>query len=198
MNNKVYLIDPNLSFKEKMKYINTFVFRAFLISVFLVFIIFVLFMFIYFGDLLFNVKQGKYKNPIYSAYIIVSGSMVPTINIQDGIFVRRNNNLDIGDIITFSSVDKKSYGLKITHRIVGKERLSNGIVYYKTKGDHNRFVDTSLVSLDKIYGKVMVKFPKLGYIYNFIKTPLGLVICLIIPIILIVFINLNTIKLRSY
>ena len=88
-NNKVYLIDPNLSFKEKMKYINTFVFRAFLISVFLVFIIFVLFMFIYFGDLLFNVKQGKYKNPIYSAYIIVSGSMVPTININDTIQKRK-------------------------------------------------------------------------------------------------------------
>ena len=196
--NKVYLINPNMSFKDKIKYINYFVTRAFLIAVFLMFVSFILFVFIYFGDLLVNVKSGKYKNPLYSAYIIVSKSMIPTINVQDGVFVKRYNDLRIGDIITYSSVDPSHKGINITHRIVSREKLSNGEIYYRTKGDNNSNSDKFLVAFDKIYGKVIIKFPKLGYVHKFVTNPFGLIIALLIPIMLIMLINSNTKKLRSY
>lgn len=196
--NKVYLIDPNMPFKDKIKYINHFVTRAFLIAVFLLFITFMSFVFIYFGDLLFNVKSGKYKNPLYSAYIIVSKSMIPTINVQDGVFVRRENNLEIGDIITYYSIDPSHFGINITHRIVGREKLSNGDYVYRTRGDNNNTNDKLLVDFDKIYGKVIIKFPKLGYLHKFVSNPFGLIISLLIPVMLIIMINSNTKKIRSY
>lgn len=196
--NKIYLIDPSMSFKEKIKYINYFVTRAFLIAVFFLFISFILFIFIYFGDLLVNVKSGKYKAPLYSAYIIVSKSMVPTINVQDGVFVKRNDNLKIGDIITYSSIDPSYHGINITHRIVGREKLTNGEVYYRTKGDNNNVSDKFLVAFDKIYGKVIARFPKLGYVQKFVTNPFGLIISILIPVMLIIMINSNTKKLRSY
>ena len=196
--NKVYLIDPNMSFKDKVKYVNYFVTRAFLITVFLLFISTVLFVSIYFGDLLLNVKSGKYKNPLYSAYIIVSKSMVPTINVQDGVFVKRKDNLQIGDIITYSAVDPNYAGSNITHRIVGRETLSNGKEVYRTRGDNNNHSDRFLVPFDKIYGKVLVKLPFLGYLRNFITNPIGLILSLLLTISLIYMINFSTKKIRSY
>ena len=196
--NKIYLIDPNLSFKDKLKFFNYFVIRAFLIATFLLFIIFVLFLFIYFGDLIVNVKNGKYEKPLYSAYIIVSKSMVPTINVQDGIFVRRNNHLDIGDIITYTSTDPEHSGINITHRIVGKEKLDDGNIAYRTKGDNNTSSDNFLVSFDNIYGKVMAIFPKLGYLRMMIINPIGFIIVILIPIGLIILINKDTKKIKSY
>ena len=60
---KIPLINPNLSFKEKAKYIVYFILRAFLIaSLILILGIFLLFV-IYFGDLYSNVNTGKYKYP---------------------------------------------------------------------------------------------------------------------------------------
>ncbi len=195
---KIYLIDPKLSFKDKFKFFNYFIVRAFLIAVFLVFIIFVLFLFIYFGDLLVNVRSGKYKKPLYSAYIIVSKSMIPTIQVQDGIFVKRNNNLKIGDIITYTAVDPELSDINITHRIVGKEKLESGRIAYRTKGDNNTGTDKFLVPFDNIYGRVMAIFPKLGYLRMLILNPIGFIVVILIPIGLIILINKDTKKIKSY
>ena len=95
----IHLIDPSLPFKEKVKYFCFFILRALLISVLLFLFGFLLLGIVYFGDYFINVKSGNYKNPMFSAFIIVSNSMYPTLKINDGIFVHREDNLKLGDII---------------------------------------------------------------------------------------------------
>ena len=124
--NNVTLIDPSLSFKDKIKYVIKFITRSFMIAVFVVTFIFVILSSIYLFDVNLNVKKGVYKYPIFGTYVIVSPSMVPTIKVLDGIVVKRVNNFNMGDIITFDSTDSSLAGKTITHRIVGLETLSNG------------------------------------------------------------------------
>lgn len=191
---KVPLIDPNLSITEKIIYILFFVIRSFLIASFLMFIFIILILFIYFGDLLINVKSGNYKYPIYSSYVILTPSMVPTINVKDGIFVKRKNNFELGDIISFDSIDKEFFGLNITHRIVSKQKLNSGKVVYRTKGDNNFNVDRSYVLPENINGKVLLIIPKIGYIRDFLMVPFNFILSLLIPILLILFINYYKLK----
>lgn len=140
------------------------------------------------GDSVYNDSKGISKNPLFNAYIIVTESMVPTINVNDAIVVKRvrDNTLDIGDIITFSSSDIYFNGLTITHRVVGKQLDVDGNYVYRTKGDNNDLEDTALVELNNIYGKVVMKLPKIGYVHNFVTSPGGFVLSIIIPVLLVI------------
>lgn len=173
---------------EKIRYIFRFITRAFLLAVFILFLLLIIFFIFYFGDLLYNIKTGNTKVPLFGAYVIVSPSMVPTIKVNDAIIIRRakEDELEIGDIITFSSSDPSYKGLTITHRIVGKQTVQNGGYVYRTKGDNNNVEDSSLVKYDDIYGKVILKIPKLGYIQKFLLTPFGFIISILIPILLVI------------
>ncbi len=150
-----------------------------LIILFLVALLFAL----YFIDLQRNIKNGVSKQPLFGAYIIISPSMVPTINVEDAIIIQRKeeNELKIGDIITFTSNDPRYSGLTITHRIVGIEKAKNGAVYFRTKGDNNNTEDDALVSYDSIYGKVILKIPKIGYIQYFLTRFYGWILLIVIP-----------------
>lgn len=186
MKKNVHLIDPSLPFKERVKYFCFFILRALLISILLFFFGFLLIGIVYFGDYLINVKSGNYKNPLFSAFIIVSNSMYPTLRINDGIFVHREDNLKLGDIITFDSINEDTYGMDITHRIVRKETLENGKVVYRTKGDNNELEDTAIVPFDNIFGKVILKITNLGTFRNFIIKPYNMFFILLLPLVLIV------------
>ena len=180
------LILKNFIFNMKKTY---FYFYSFLRMVLflLLFFIFSFFVF-YLVDLLFNVYSGKYQNPLFGFYIIVTPSMVPTINVNDIIVVKRINNdrYNIGDIISFSSSDINYNGLTITHRIVDKKKISYGNSVYTTKGDNNYLNDSSKVLTNSIYGKVLFKIPKMGYIRSVFSSPIHYFICLLIPAFLFV------------
>ena len=165
----------DMSFCGKVKYISNFIAQVFLYAVFVFFAVFGLGLAIYFGDLLYNISHGNTKNPLFDAYVIVSPSMVPTIKIDDAIVVKREEGekLDVGDIITFSSIDPAYPGLTVTHRIVGKEKSTTGKYLFRTKGDNNNVMDPSIVEEDNIYGKVILKIPKLGVIRKFLMTSYG-------------------------
>ena len=186
MKKNVHLIDPSLPFKEKVKYFCFFILRALLISIVIMFFGLILMTFIYFGDYFINVKSGNYKNPLFNAFIIVSNSMYPTLKINDGIFVHREDNLEVGDVITFDSINEDTYGMDITHRIVRKETLENGSVVYRTKGDNNELEDTAIVPFDNIFGKVIVKITNLGSFRNFIIKPINMFLILLLPLLLII------------
>ena len=175
---KIPLINPNLSTKERIKYVTYFILRAFLIATLILILgIFLLFI-IYFGDLYMNVHNGKYKYPIYNIFVIVSPSMVPTIKVNDGVFVKRHNNFKIGDIITYESIDH-TINLPITHRIVSIEEADNGSKVFRTKGDNNGFVDKAVVSNDNILGKVIVKLPRLGFLQSFFRKTLNMLFIIV-------------------
>ena len=98
-------------------------------------------------------------------FSIVSGSMKPTINIDDIIIVKEcgMEELEINDIITFN-VDNEL----ITHRIINTEYIDNNLIY-TTKGDNNEVTDIKKITYNQIEGKYVGKIPKLGKLLNFIK-----------------------------
>lgn len=178
----------DMSFFGKVKYIFHFVTQAFLYAIFVFFIVFGLFMTVYFGDLLYNISHGNGKLPLFDAYVIVSPSMVPTIKIDDAIVVKRESGskLEIGDIITFSSIDPSYPGLTVTHRIVGKEKTSSGKYLFRTKGDNNSVMDPSIVEEGRVYGKVILKIPQLGKVRRFLTTSYGFLFGIIVPALAII------------
>ena len=175
--NKVYTIS----------YLTRFVTRAFLIAILCFTIIFGAFILVYLGDLIINAKDTN-KNPLFSTYVIVSPSMVPTIKINDAIVIKRidNDGYNIGDIITFTSNDINYKDLMVTHRIVDKEKISYKNSEYTTKGDNNLRIDPNLVQTDAIQGRVLFKIPKVGYVKDFFSKPINYFLCLLIPTIIFI------------
>lgn len=167
---------------SKFGYLMRFTLRSFLIAVLCLLLAFGFVVLVYMGDLFINNKSTM-KMPLFSTYIIVSPSMVPTIKINDAIIVKRvdNDKYKVGDIITFLGKDGRYSGMTITHRIVGKQNLSKNESVYTTKGDNNNSIDPVSVTTDSIYGKVLFKIPKVGYIGNFFSKPINYFLCLLIP-----------------
>ncbi len=176
-----------LTFFQKFQYISKFIFRAFLLALFFFLITFFFFFLYYFGDLFYNTKLGNHKNPLFNAYVIVSPSMIPTIKVKDAIVVKRveKGDLNIGDIITFTSSDPSYSGMTVTHRIVGKQLAQTGEYVYRTKGDNNTVEDRSLVRESDVFGRVILKIPKLGYIQQFLTNPVGFFLAILIPVFII-------------
>ena len=176
---------------DKISYFMNFICKSFLYAVLsLMVIVFVMFG-IYFVDLLTNVKTGNYRFPIFGSYIILTKSMIPTINVNDAVLVKRSelNDFSIGDIITFSSIDVSHSGMTITHRIVGKQEDSNGNLAFRTKGDNNSRDDSAYVPFNNVYGKVIFKMPKLGYVQRLVSKPIGLIVGIFIPIFIVLFVD---------
>jgi len=177
-----------MSFKDKILFLGHFITKVFLyVVIVLLMIIFLLFG-IYFGNILHNINTNENRPPLFDTYVIVSPSMVPNINVQDGIVIKRENvsNIKIGDIITFVTHDPRYDGYIITHRLVGIEKMENGSYYYRTKGDANNAVDPYLVKKEDIYGRVVLKIPKVGYVRQFISKPKNWFIFIIFPVLLII------------
>lgn len=85
------------------------------------------------------------------------------------------------EVVTFSSDDKRI----VTHRI--REVQSNGAsALFVTQGDANRSVDAAIIHPDAIIGKVVLTLPKAGFLANFSRSPLGVVLMIVIPATLII------------
>ena len=183
---------------NNIKYLSHFVAKAFLIAIICLMILIALLFTIYFGDMFINLSNGKTNKPLFNGYIIVSQSMVPTINVNDGIVVKRvdNDKYKIGDIISFVTTDNRYSGSVITHRIVNKEQATDYTSIYTTKGDNNNRVDANSVYTSMINGKVLFRVPKIGYIYNFFNNPINFICCMVGAVIILIFGNINrTLKL---
>ncbi len=173
------------SFKDILKLVYSvyhFVAKVFLYSILIILILVAVLFTFYFIDMIRNVKSGNPKSPLFGAYVIISPSMVPTIKVEDAIVIMRKepDELKKGDIITFLSSDPRYSGLTITHRIVGIEKSEKGY-FYRTKGDNNNTEDSALVSSDNVYGKVILKIPKIGYIQYVLTQAYGWVLLVVVP-----------------
>lgn len=153
-----------------------------MIIVFLVFVV-------NFIDKQYNLKSGNNKKDLFSAYTIVSPSMVPTINVLDVVVTMRVDNpedIEKGDIVTFNSTDYRYSGVLVTHRIVDIEKTSSGEYLFTTKGDNNNTQDSSRISFNEIYGRVLFRIPKIGYIQYYLSSVLGWVAIIIVPAVMII------------
>ena len=130
----------------------------------------------------YRMAKGRLEAPLYGAYVIVSGSMEPIIKVRDAVVTRRvdSNEIKVGDVVTYQSRDEAFYGILITHRVVNIKE-ENGKKVFITKGDHNQTVDRLEVYGDQIYGKVIMRIPKIGYIKYFLVTSYGWIIAIVIP-----------------
>ena len=181
--------------KEAISYLSLFIGRAFLVALLFFVASFFFLAFVLVGDSVYNKQKGNHVVPLFGGYVIITESMVPTIKVNDAVIVKRSSaeELEIGDIITFKSADERFKDMTITHRIVGEQNISSGDLVYRTKGDNNRIEDAALVTQNSIYGRVILKLPKIGYVSRFLKTPFGFLLFVIFPLVLVVGLNIKNI-----
>lgn len=180
--------DDVISAKDVLQFFLNFFTKVALYVIFILLIlIFILFL-LFFIDLLYNIHSGEDKPPLFDAYVIVSPSMVPTINVEDAIVIKRMDPEDLkrGDIISYFGMDSYYSGKVITHRIIGIEKSSDGDLLFHTKGDNNNVADGVLVNEDNVYGKVLLRIPKLGYIRRFLSTYFGWILCIALPLLYLI------------
>lgn len=139
---------------------------------------------LYVADIKIRAAKGDYTAPMFNAYVVLSGSMLPTIQVKDIVVTKKipEEKLQIGDVITFISPDTRFGGISITHRIIDKIYDENmGVYTYKTQGDANNVADTVPVPNANILGKVILKIPKVGYIQDVISSKGGLIVFVLLP-----------------
>ena len=139
---------------------------------------------LYLADIKIRAAKGDYSAPVFNAYVVLSGSMLPEIEIKDVVVTKKvsEEKLDINDIITFISPDERHGGISITHRIIDKYYdESIGSYTYRTKGDANNIADSVLVPNSNVLGKVILKIPKLGFIQEILSSKGGMIILILIP-----------------
>ena len=139
---------------------------------------------LYVADIKIRAAKGDYSAPVFNAYVVLSGSMLPEIAVKDIVVTKKvtAERLEVGDVITFIAPDSKYGGISITHRIIDKrydEAL--GTYAYKTKGDNNNIADSALVPDSNVLGRVILKLPKLGYIQDLLASKGGLIFVVLIP-----------------
>jgi signal peptidase len=112
---------------------------------------------------------------------VLSGSMEPIIPTGGLVILGPTsaNDIHVGDIIAYDNGQ-----VEICHRVIALEEGES--VRYITKGDANRSPDGILVTPDKVTGKLVATIPLAGYFINFIKTPLGLFLTILLPLLFII------------
>lgn len=87
---------------------------------------------------------------------VISGSMEPTININDIIVFKQQDQYDIDDIVVYMEKDNS-----VVHRIVELSDDNKCI----TKGDANNIEDAPIY-MQQIKGKVLLQIPFVGFLVN--------------------------------
>lgn len=131
------------------------------------------------------IKSFIYPNEMpdffgYKSFVIVSGSMEPTIMTGDAIFTKEvlEDEIKINDIISFSQG-----GTIVTHRVI-KIVEENGIKKYTTKGDNNNTEDKEKITYNQIEGKYQFKINQFGSIINILKSKITLIILVFIMVLI--------------
>jgi len=139
----------------------------------------------------------------YRAYIVLSDSMSATsFDAGDLVLVKEVDptTLQAGDIIAFQSQDTENYGQTVTHKIRQKTTDANGNPGFITYGTTTNVDDETVVTYPFILGKYQIALPKVGTFFQFLKTPQGYIVCILIPfLLLIIYQGLNCVKIfRMY
>ena len=123
----------------------------------------------------------------YKPFIVLSGSMEPTIMTGDLVIIQKCNTKELkeGDIIAFRSGTSV-----ITHRIL-KSTIENGKTMFITKGDNNNTEDRNPVALSDVEGIYVTRIPKLGNFAMFLQTTVGSILFISIPFILFIITDVN-------
>ena len=125
----------------------------------------------------------------YPILVVVSGSMIPTLNVGDLILIKGQHpaSIMVGTIIIFHS--PRDFDTLIVHRVI--EKIDNGgTFFFRTKGDNNPVSDSwdplPGVPQDYLVGVYVARIPYLGVIVMKMREPAGMaIIALLIAAIVI-------------
>ena len=125
-------------------------------------ILFAILILIIIGKMQMLLQNKKYPNYFgYTLFEVASGSMEPTLYVNDVILVKiTKDNIKKNDIIAFSNNNAI-----VTHRVIFVE---NNVI--TVKGDANNAID-SPITFEEVIGKVVKVYPKLGVWKKVIAEP---------------------------
>lgn len=132
----------------------------------------------------------------FRLFVVLSGSMEPTILTGSLVLVQPQVEYQKGDIVTFvreDEVNSSNPKNTITHRIAEVNEV-NKTKLFTTKGDANDVADQEQVPPKLVLGKVTHWLPYLGRPVGFVKTQTGFVLLVIIPATIIVYSELMSMK----
>ncbi|MCK5027524.1 MAG: signal peptidase I [Candidatus Pacebacteria bacterium] len=115
--------------------------------------------------------------------VVLSGSMEPAIHVGSVIVIKPVESYAVGDIVTYGKDTKTD--IPTTHRIID-ERIEGEDTFYKTQGDANDDSDIKELKKSAIAGKMLLTIPFLGYLIDFAKQPLGFVLLVIVPAVIVI------------
>lgn len=107
----------------------------------------------------------------YGIAVVLSGSMEPTLSVDDVILVKKTNDYEVDDIVVY----QKGFEL-VVHRII---EIKKDIII--TQGDANNVADHEITK-DSIKGEVIGTIPSIGSLIDFIKSPLGIILIVTISV----------------
>lgn len=99
---------------------------------------------------------------------VQSGSMEPNIPTYSICLVTTHveyEDVEPGDIVVYVRYDDNA---RIIHRVIAI--VEDGMI---TKGDANQTDDGVSVTPENLYAKYILNIPYAGYVYNFVRTPIG-------------------------
>lgn len=130
-------------------------------------IVVIIISFVIIGNL--SSKNSNINNIVkFSNYVIVTGSMEPSISPGDFVTVLRVplDKLKIDDVITYKDEENSN----VTHQIINIE--GDTII---TQGTANNVSDKP-ISYNQVQGKYMFKISKIGYLMAFLSSTSGLIL----------------------
>lgn len=122
----------------------------------------------------------------HQLYTVISGSMTPTFAAGDTVFVSpvEPQDLEPGMIVTFHAPGEAEH--LTTHRILSMRPMPTGL-FVQTKGDANEDADPNFTSAGNVVGEVGTIVPAVGHWLMFFQSPLGRILVLGTPLLLIAF-----------
>ena len=121
-----------------------------------------------------NLAGNKFPMPFgFGAAVVLSGSMEPTLSVNDVIIVRESESYDINDIVVYDSGREM-----IVHRI--KEQNGDTLT---TKGDANNIPDEP-ISSEAVKGKVVFSIPYAGVAVKALRSPVGVFVIILTAVLL--------------
>ena len=137
-----------------------------------------------------NATSKPGEPPSLFGYVFSSvqtDSMEPTIKVGDMIVGKKpsdDTEIKVDDIISF---DDTVDGVRIikTHRVVEIEKIGNDY-FYTTKGDNAPENDFGTRLGTEVVAVYRFRLPALGAIVDFLRKPVGFVLCLVLPMVALI------------
>ena len=119
----------------------------------------------------------------WRADTVLSGSMEPALPVGCVQVAKpvKPEDIKVGDIITFRS---PTNGKLMSHRVVAVEEDQS--YQFRTKGDANEDVDPYLIPSQSVVGRVCFKVAHIGYVVEYLKSPIGFILLGLVGIALVV------------